>query len=650
MRLYELSLKNFQGIKDFTLDLSGKSAVIYGDNATGKSTIVNAYTWLLFGKPANESKSFTPKTRTADGEAHGLDHRVTARFEDGSRRVELSKVFHEIYKKKRGSIREEFDGHTIDYYVDGVPVKEKEYAAEVGKLWNGDDELAKILTMPEYFSSVLPWMKRRAFLLDMCGDVTDADVFAYKSELADLEADLGGRSVDGYQKMKAATRKAINDRLNELPGRLDEAQRAVDSVPTESEAVLLATIDRLEAEKADIFSERQASMGGAVDQKRAEASKLRADAKEAESAYRSRCATAINASREAISSLKEKRAALIDEKFAENKKLTAYQMRASDLEKNRKELLEKYSKLSSMEWDESEGVCPCCQRPLPEEKVAQMRSDFHLRKSVSLAEINQKGKTECSREMIDDLIAKATAKEATVAEISKRIAAMDEEIERLKSEAPTFPPFEETVEGAEYAARIADADRAVFDADKCAVDVLKAYNDRILAKNEEIRVVREKLAAVAVAERQRARVCELSEEQKRLAAEFEQTERMIFLCEEFIRAKVALLNDRINDHFKTVRFSLFSEQINGGIREECEVMIPNADTGAMVPFAFANTAARINAGIEIIEAVSEHYGASLPLFVDNAESVTRIQGGAMQQILLAVSAQDKVLRVEVKAC
>jgi len=152
-------------VKELTLAPNGKDFAIYGDNGTGKTTVFNAFTWLLFDKPSTGAKNFTPKTRTPDGEVHGLDHTASAVLEHEGKRISLTKTYREIYKKKRGSIREKFDGHTTEYFVDGVPVKEKEYTDAVGAMWRGDAELAKILTMPEYFSEVLPWEKRRALLL-----------------------------------------------------------------------------------------------------------------------------------------------------------------------------------------------------------------------------------------------------------------------------------------------------------------------------------------------------------------------------------------------------------------------------------------------------------------------------------------------------
>ncbi|MNP21080.1 hypothetical protein D3C76_1136850 [compost metagenome] len=61
-----------------------------------------------------------------------------------------------------------------------------------------------------------------------------------------------------------------------------------------------------------------------------------------------------------------------------------------------------------------------------------------------------------------------------------------------------------------------------------------------------------------------------------------------------------------------------------------------------------NSAARTNVGIDIINALSDHYGFSAPIFIDNAESVTQLVDTDAQVIRLVVSETDKQLRIETK--
>ena len=103
---------------------------------------------------------------------------------------------------------------------------------------------------------------------------------------------------------------------------------------------------------------------------------------------------------------------------------------------------------------------------------------------------------------------------------------------------------------------------------------------------------------------------------------------------------------KINSKFKNVRFRLFKQQINGGIIDDCEVMAKTG-TGYM-PYGTANNAARISAGLEIIRTFSRTWGLQMPVFVDNAESITRLDTDGLQVIRLVVSEDDKTLRIEME--
>lgn len=122
MFLKTIQLKNFQGIKDLSFDL-GQTTKIYGDNATGKTTVANALSWLLFDKSSTGEKNFSPKTIGPEGGEHGLEHSVSAIFSDGTEDVELRKVFYEKYTKSRGKATQEFSGHTTDYFIKAIPLR-----------------------------------------------------------------------------------------------------------------------------------------------------------------------------------------------------------------------------------------------------------------------------------------------------------------------------------------------------------------------------------------------------------------------------------------------------------------------------------------------------------------------------------------------
>ena len=110
--------------------------------------------------------------------------------------------------------------------------------------------------------------------------------------------------------------------------------------------------------------------------------------------------------------------------------------------------------------------------------------------------------------------------------------------------------------------------------------------------------------------------------------------------EEYTRYKTRVVEEGVNAMFRIAKFRLFREQANGGIEERCDVTVDG------VPYGSLNNGMKINVGIDIINALSRHNGVTVPLFVDNAESVTNLERADAQVIRLVVSADDKKLRCE----
>lgn len=465
MRINTLRLDNFQGMKAAAFDFDGQSASIYGDNGTGKTTVYNAVTWLLFDKPSTGAKSYTPKTRGPVGDLHYLDHAAEAQFVmDGGRRITLKKVFHENYKKKRGSAAEEFDGHSVDFYVDGVPVKEKEYTASLLAFCGGAEKM-KMLTMPHYFPEVMSWEDRQKILLDVCGDISDEDVIASAAELTELPAYLlipgtadQHYTVEEYKKIAAAQKASINRQFQSIPGRIDEAQRAIPEGNTDT-ADIDARLDELKAQREELMNQKAAVLVG--DTATADARKRTADAEaaiaEARSAYISRADKENQGIMEAINSLRY----LINAVRTELEKMEAetdrHQRNAERMENRRAELLEEYAAVQAEGWDEGQAICPTCRRELPEEDVANMREAFNLKKSSRLQAINKQGKQEASKMKIEEARAQAVQFQTKADMAASEHKSLVEERDALSAKLRRPGPFEDTEEYQRLAAVAANA-------------------------------------------------------------------------------------------------------------------------------------------------------------------------------------------------
>lgn len=650
MRLSRLKVTNFQGIKSLELNFDGKSAAIYGDNATGKTTVFNAVTWLLFDKASTGAKSFTPKTKGPNGDVHNVEHSAEAVFEtENGACVTLKKVFKEVYKKKRGSVHEEFDGHTVEYFIDSVPCKEKEYSARVVELCGGDAEKMKMLTMPDYFSEQIGWEARRSILLDICGDVPDEFVISSNPELEELNAILGTYSIEEFLKVAAAKKKDINNQLTSIPSRIDEAERAIPDIEgLDNRQTIEDAIADLQGKRNELLDEKEAirTPGNVETDCRKRIAMLELEIVEKKTAHEAK-------EREQNAKLREQIDAAIKEgREAEDKvfKLRVEIERACANIKNltvlRQKLLDEYAKEAEKRWDEKEAMCPYCKQSLPMHEVEKKRAEFNLNKSKRLEEINNRGREEANKTVIDDLNASLEKMQIQL-EAAKEYAILKRSrVEQLEQECPHPVPYEHTAEYAEIMAKIAELKESINSAGELKASRIESVDEKIRAIDKAIQEKKEDILKIDLARIQFKRIGELEKQEEDLAAAFEALSKGIHLCELFIKSKVSLLTERINSKFRNVRFRLFQEQLNGGIKEDCEVMIPSAG-GRMVPYAFANNAARINAGLEIINTLSYNWGIKMPVFVDNAESVTALMHTDTQTVRLVVSEADKQLRLEI---
>lgn len=475
--------------------------------------------------------------------------------------------------------------------------------------------------MPNYFPEEMAWDARRKILLEVCGDVTDGDVIAGHPELEELDTYLlmpgttrQFYSVEEYRKVAAAQKTAIDKQLQEIPGRIDEAQRAIPEVDASPEEIT-AELERLEAQSQKITQRKATILAGtnaAIGEVQRQIVAVRGRLNEAKAE-------------------------------AERQEALAERMAA-----RRKELLEEYSRIQTEYWDEGEATCPTCHQALPADQVEDMRQQFNIRKSNRLQAINEKGQKEASKDMI------AAAQQAAATEQQKAEAAemelkgLEQQLSALQGKLAQTPPFETTQEYhdlTEYAAKCR-AEEAEAGMDTSAA--LEGVNNELEAVQGRARELQRKRSFLAQAETQRKRIAELEAREKDLSCQYEELEKGLYLCDLFIKAKVDMLTERINSKFKSVRFRLFQEQVNGGVKDDCEVLVPTAE-GVLVPYTFANNAARINAGLEIIGALSAHWGLTMPVFIDNAESITHIASLPSQVVRLVVSEADSRFRLEVDA-
>ncbi|MEK3645862.1 hypothetical protein [Aeribacillus sp. FSL M8-0235] len=648
IRLLTLNLKNFKGIRSFSLETNGENVRVFGDNATGKTTLFDAFIWLLFDKDSNNRKDFAIKTLDKNGNVlHNLDHEVEGVFLVDGKQLSLKKVYSEKWTKKRGSVQAEFTGHTTDYFVDGVPVKKKEYAEKVASII--DEDIFKLLTSPSYFNEQLKWQDRRKILLEVCGDITDEEVIASDKSLAALPSILQGRTIEDHRKVIAARRAEINKELEKIPVRIDEIQLNMPKLYGLDKAALEAEISRLNSdidEKMTLISNIR--NGNAISQKQKEIQEIEIELLQIKQQHES-------GSKDELYKLKariqeeESNLNILQQKI-EN---ISYQRKYNDeniqsIEKRLEELRQEWHQINSEEFKhEVDCTCPTCGQALPEEQVSAARekalAQFNLAKSKKLEEIQTKGKQ--GKEQKEQFVAENDKLTKEYEKFSNQIKEKQDLLSKLNNQLQIVEStIVDVTENAQYVAKLQEKQRLQKEIDELRL----AANESIQSIEAEIVELKSKrsqlesdLAKFSIVEQAEKRIKELEDQERELAAEFEKLEHELFLTEEFIRCKVNMLEEKINSKFKYARFKLFEQQINGGLQEVCETLYEGVPYGSGL-----NNAAKINVGLDIINTLSEFYGFKASIFVDNAEAVTKLIDVDSQVISLIVSEKDKQLRVE----
>ncbi len=648
MKLLKLTLSNFKGIKSFTLDAQGHNANVFGDNGTGKTTLYDAFLWLLFDKDSNNKKDFAIKTLATDGsELHGLEHTVEGQFEIDGRIVTLTKAYMEQWTKKRGSAEKTFTGHTTDYYIDSVPVKKKEYEARIAEIT--DENAFRLLTNPAYFNEHLDWQKRREILLEVCGDISDAEVIASDKALAQLPEILKDRKLDDHKKVVAARRTKINDELKKIPVRIDEVERSLPDIGDSNADGLLTDMARL---KADIKAKEQElariESGGEIAEKSVQLRRLEADLIQIKNEAQGKTSQVIADKTRELNILKSKLADM-------SSQLRQHQKKVEDadkfIEKYEAELVsarDRWFKVDARQFTHNHTeTCPTCGQGLPQDQIAAARekalADFNQAKAMEIELINADGKRLAEKKQ--ELITERKAAREAMLKLNDEMPAYREQADQLQTLIENLTHDNNIYkEDPAYIAKTKEIEALQQTIDQLRGDnaaAVAAAQDELRRLNAALQNVMSQLAKYDAAQQGKERIAELSDQERDLAAEYEKLEKELYLTEQFVRTKVAMLEEKINSKFKMARFKLFDVQVNGGISETCETLYKGVPYGSGL-----NNGARIAVGLDIINTMADHYGFTAPIFVDNCEAVTKLPKTNSQLIRLYVSEKDKVLRVE----
>lgn len=643
INIKSLKLRNFKGIRDLTINF-GKVTDIYGENATGKTTIFDAFTWLLFDKDSTDKKDFNIKTIDENGDViHGLEHEVEGVLEVNGKEITLRKIYKEKWTQKRGEEQRLLTGHTTEHFINDVPVKKSEYTKRINELIN--ENIFKLVTNPLYFNTNLNWKDRRKILLEIVGNISDQDVIATSDKLKKLETLLEDKNLEEFKKMIAFKKKKLNEEIKSIPYRIDELNNSIQEIDIEvldfRKRSIVAAIKNIEDKLIDNSKIYEDLMG-----EKDKLYKLKSKLREIEYNAKLEAEKPLRQLQNELKQDEKEKSQLDMELYKINNAIETKEELISSIEKELEELREKWNLINQeqLHIPEDSFICPTCKRPFEEHDIElkknEMIENFNQNKLKRLNDISSTGKRK--KEMLEKIKSEIEELMANKNSVSLRLETVSKIIKQRRTEVENYKPVVNLEANKEYIA-ILNQIKELEHKFSTPVQAEREIEEHKAKKKElerELEEINNKLAHYEHNQRAKERIKELMDREKELANMITELEGQEYLCEVFIKTKVDLLESRINSKFKNVRFKLFNTLVNGALEECCETLING------VPFQDANNAAKINAGIDIINTLSEHYQITAPIFIDNRESINQILESNSQIINLIVS-KDKKLRIEV---
>lgn len=638
IKLISLELNNFKCHKHLKIDFNGQNAAIFGDNATGKTSVYDALMWLLFSKDSqgNGEKNIEIKPLGEGGTVkdHDAITSVETVLSINGEQITLRRTLQEVWTTRRGFTEAVYSGNSSEYYIDGVPVKKNAFTDKIDEIV--DEETFKLLTNVKYFSADMSWQDRRAVLFKVAGVMDDMQIMATSETFIPLINGMERLSLDDYKKKLLAEKRGFVGAKTELPARISECEKTIEDVAALNFGEAQAKIEILTAQRESLEAQLLAiEHNSAADNKRIEIREAQLELNTVETenkAFRaSQLANSpdVTSMRNNLTRLQMQHSAKLNTQENEN----AY-IRSLDIEIA--SARERWIATNGESF--SGGNCPTCGQTLPAAQLKAATDSFEAQKAKRLREIEAtaNARKEARAAAIDRL-----------GTISNEIADLESDITKINGEITVAESSViEPVNMSNYEQRKAAVTAKI---NALSGELADMMSDTTAARNglqSQISAVKaqisEQMAIISkksLLEYSLKRVEELKEDARNAAKCLEAVENMLFLIDEYSRYKTKFVEDSINSLFRIARFRLFREQANGGIEDRCDVVYNN------IPYISVNNGAKINVGIDIINTLSKSYGVTVPLFVDNAESVTNIESSDTQIIRLVVSENDKELRV-----
>lgn len=623
VQVSKMTLLNFKGTRELTIDF-GKRTQIKGNNRTGKTTVADAFNWVLFGKNSKGETDFDIKTLDENNEPiHKLSHEVEITLTDGTT---LKKVYKEVWRKKHGEAVEYLDTHSTDHYINDVPKKPAEYSAKVATLINAD--IARLICDAKYFNEILKWEQRRVILANIAQTPTVEEIASNSdNELATVVSLINqGKNINDEKKRVQAKKKLLKDEQETIDPKIAENTRmkpepldyvSIEKSIEEKNVELLKVEDEInDVSKAyQSQADANAALIKSKAKKQSEYSQLDSELRSAPNEKLDAYYKELNAKRDELKFVESNR----DSKADENDKI---EKKISVLESGLSQLRNEHTTITASNFVMGATSCPTCSREYDNanQKQEDLRAKFNDDKAEKLKANKEKGLSKKAEK--EGLESELKTIQEQIETLTKQVISKQAEIDALVKPSIEHEP---TAEMIALQAEI----NAIVIPEITKVDTTELTEEKKTVQ-AEIDALKDQLSNRDRAKQIDARIEELTEQKRKLSQEIADLEKLEFAIESYQNAEMDLIEKRVNEKFALVKFKMFEKQMNGGVKQTCVCMVNG------VPYRSVNTAGQIQASLDIINTIQHHYQTFAPVFIDNAESITEIPVMQCQTVELYV--------------
>ena len=648
-----LSLLNFKGIRNLHVSFGENLTVISGMNAAGKTSIADAIMWVLFDVGYDGNK-LEPKTFDKNHEIiKEIPHEAELTLLVDGDQIVLKRSLSDAWKGDKCT-------NTYKYYVDGDVTTAGDFKKVVESIC--PDSVFRLISSATNFCS-LPWQKQRELLESLADQYTSQDITQGDERFDFVVEELKKKTIADLIHHIKYKRKEVQKQLDAVPVRLAELNKSLpeaqdwDALSTEKsnlndklvelankmQAIRIGGADKVRYDgilkKIEFSEKRKRNMEqGAMNLATEQATKHQSDVITANIAVK-KAQSLVDDLKATMRGYTESEIHAKDKKEECERKVVDINNRLDELSKSR------------WSWNAEDGICPHCGQPLPAEDVERIKKEskdrFNERKSNASKKIQEEfngiqqeytdaknllEKLDNDRMVTTNQLVKAnkTLKEAEFKKLEVD-AEKPKTYEQILSEKEEYQQVVKEI--ADLQAELNEPSASSDENAKMLVELEKEREPIGIRYNE----VLELLATKETYDRISELIEKAKQDKESYQNQLDELDEKLDLANEYNKKSCQLLEENVNGHFSYVKWSMFTQDLDGNMKPYCECYHDG------VPYSRLNGAAKVNAGIDIANTFSRFYQVSAPMVLDECESVNDpIYSGDQQQIRLKVTTDDKL--------